>query len=332
MNRNDFLNMKKKILVMAQVPLSGLTELQEQFDIIYPETFYFSEPDLRRYIVEADGILSVFTAPLKSDLLQLALRLRIISNFGVGYNNIDLDYATTRGIAVCNTPDSVTEPTAEMAMGLMIAVMRRISETDRKLRGSSDLKWGMMENLGSSLWGKTLGIIGMGRIGRSLARRAVASGMKVIYYNRTRLDAATELQYGANLVSFNYLVQQSDVISLHCPLTDDTHHLIGENEFAQMKNGVYIINTARGAVIDERALVVSLSNGKIGGAGLDVFEEEPSIRRELYSMDNVVLTPHNATGTIDTRIATAREASENLIRFFNERRDIPIVNPSIWRS
>ena len=324
--------MKKIILVMAQVPLSGLAELRAQFDLIYPDTFYFSDSDLRRHIVEADGILSVFTAPLGSELLQLALRLRIISNFGVGYNNIDLEYATTRGIAVCNTPDSVTEPTAEMAMGLMIAVMRRISETDRRLRSVSGLKWGMMENLGSSLWGKTLGIIGMGRIGRALARRAVASGMKVIYYNRTRLDAATELQYSANLVSFNYLVQQSDVISLHCPLTDDTHHLIGENEFARMKSGVYIINTARGAVVDERALVVSLSNGKIGGAGLDVFEEEPSIRRELYSMDNVVLTPHNATGTIDTRIATAREASENLIRFFNERRDIPIVNPSIWRS
>lgn len=324
--------MKKIILVMAQVPLSGLAELRAQFDLIYPDTFYFSDSDLRRHIVEADGILSVFTAPLGSELLQLALRLRIISNFGVGYNNIDLEYATTRGIAVCNTPDSVTEPTAEMAMGLMIAVMRRISETDRRLRSVSGLKWGMMENLGSSLWGKTLGIIGMGRIGRALARRAVASGMKVIYYNRTRLDAATELQYSANLVSFNYLVQQSDVISLHCPLTDDTHHLIGENEFARMKNGVYIINTARGAVVDERALVVSLSNGKIGGAGLDVFEEEPSISRELYSMDNVVLTPHNATGTIDTRIATAREASENLIRFFNERRDIPIVNPSIWRT
>ncbi|NEW83574.1 MAG: NAD(P)-binding domain-containing protein [Mariniphaga sp.] len=324
--------MKKKILVMARIPLAGLTALEEQFDIIYPDAFYFSEPDLRRHIVETDGILSVFTAPLGSDLLQLAQQLRIISNFGVGYNNIDLDYATTRGIAVCNTPDSVTEPTAEMAMGLMIAVMRRISETDRKLRSISGLKWGMMENLGSSLWGKTLGIIGMGRIGRALARRAVASGMKVIYYNRTRLDAATELQYGANLVSFNHLVQKSDIISLHCPLTDDTHHLIGENEFAQMKNGVYIINTARGAVIDERALIVSLSNGKIGGAGLDVFEEEPSISRELYSMDNVVLTPHNATGTIDTRISTAREASENLIRFFNERRDIPIVNPSIWRS
>jgi len=317
---------------MAQVPIAGLSELKEQFDIIYPRTFYFSDSDLRKEIVEADGILSVFTAPLGSELLQLAQNLRIISNFGVGYNNIDLEYATTRGIAVCNTPDSVTEPTAEMAMGLMIALMRRISETDRKLRGVEGLKWGMMENLGSSLWGKTLGIIGMGRIGRALARRAVASGMKVIYYNRTRLDVATELQYGATLVSFNNLIQQSDVISLHCPLTDDTHHLIGENEFSNMKDGIYIINTARGAVIDERALVQSLSNGKIGGAGLDVFEAEPAISRELYLMDNVVLTPHNATGTIDTRITTAREASESLIRFFNDRRDIPIVNPFIWRS
>ena len=316
---------------MAQIPKSGLTELEEQFDIIYPESFYFDESDLRRYIIDADGILSVFTAPLGSELIQLAQRLQIISNFGVGYNNIDLDYATSRGIAVCNTPDSVTEPTAEMAMGLMIALMRRISETDRKLRSATGLKWGMMENLGSSLFGKTLGIIGMGRIGRALARRAVASGMKVIYYNRTRLDAATELQYGANLVSFNSLIKQSDVISLHCPLTDDTHHLIGENEFSQMKDGVYIINTARGAVIDERALVVNLSNGKIGGAGLDVFEDEPAISRELFLMDNVVLTPHNATGTIDTRIETAREASGNLLRFFDGRRDISIVNPGIWK-
>ena len=324
--------MKKKILVMAQVPMSGLTELKEQFDIIYPRTFYFSDSDLRKAIVEADGILSVFTAPLGSELLQMAQKLRIISNFGVGYNNIDLEYATTRGIAVCNTPDSVTEPTAEMAMGLMIALMRRISETDRKLRRVEGLKWGMMENLGSSLWGKTLGIIGMGRIGRALARRAVASGMKVIYYNRTRLDVATELQYGATFVSFNNLIQQSDVISLHCPLTDDTHHLMGGNEFAQMKAGVYIINTSRGAVIDEQALVTNLLSGKIGGAGLDVFEAEPAISRELYLMDNVVLTPHNATGTIDTRIATAREASGSLIRFFNDSRDIPIVNPCIWRS
>jgi lactate dehydrogenase-like 2-hydroxyacid dehydrogenase len=257
--------------------------------------------------------------------------LKIISNFGVGYNNIDLDYATAKGIAVCNTPDAVTEPTAEMAMGLMIALMRRICETDRKLRSPSGLKWGMMENLGSSLYGKTLGIIGMGRIGRALTRRAVASGMKVIYFSRTRLDTALELTYGIAWVSFNGLVQQSDVISLNCPLNDDTHHLIGENQISQMKDGVFIINTSRGAVIDELALVSGLSKGKIGGAGLDVFEEEPSISRELFLMDNVVLTPHNATGTIDTRIITAKEASLNIIRFFQGRRDIPIVNPVIWK-
>jgi len=316
---------------MAQVPKSGLTDLREQFDIIYPEEFSFNESDVKRHIVDADGVLSVFTLPLRADVLQLAPQLQIISNFGVGYNNIDLDYATTRGIAVCNTPDAVTEPTAEMAMGLMIAVMRRISETDRKLRSTSGLKWGMMENLGSSLLGKTLGIIGMGRIGRALARRAVASGMKVIYYNRTRLDASLEQAYGANWVSFNGLVQQSDVISLNCPLTDDTHHLIADNQISQMKDGVFIINTSRGAVIDERALVRNLASGKIGGAGLDVFEEEPTISRELFLMDNVVLTPHNATGTIDTRIITAREASGNIIRFFEGRRDISIVNPGIWR-
>ena len=317
---------------MAQIPKAGLSELEEHFDIIYPDQFYFTEDDLKLHIVDADGLLSVFTAPVSSELLQLAQQLQIISNFGVGFNNIDLDYATTRGIAVCNSPDSVTEPTAEMAMGHMIALMRRISETDRKLRSESGLKWGMMENLGHSHWGKTLGIIGMGRIGRALARRAVASGMKVIYYNRTRLDAAIEAQYDAKLVSFNSLIQQSDVISLNCPLTDDTHHLIGEKEISQMKEGVFIINTSRGAVIDERALVLNLTNGKIGGAGLDVFEDEPGISRELYLMDNVVLTPHNATGTIETRIATAREAAENFIRFFDGRRDISIVNPSVWRT
>jgi lactate dehydrogenase-like 2-hydroxyacid dehydrogenase len=322
--------MKKKILAVAQVPKAGLTELEEQFEIIYPEQFQFNEDDLKRHIVDADGVLSVFTVPLSSEILRLAQHLQIISNFGVGYNNIDLDYATARGIAVCNTPDSVTEPTAEMAMGLMTALMRRISETDRKLRSTTGLKWGMMENLGSSLFGKTLGIIGMGRIGRALARRAVASGMNIIYYNRTKLEAVIEQKFNANWVSFNNLIQQSDVISLNCPLTDDTHHLIGEKEISQMKDGVFIINTSREAIIDERALVNNLSGRKIGGAGLDVFEAEPTISRELLWMDNVVLTPHNATGTMDTRITTACEASRNLIYFFDGRRDISIVNPIIW--
>ncbi len=322
--------MKKKILVMARVPRSGLTDLEDQFEIIYPESFRFNEGDLQKHIADADGILSVFTLPLKAEMLKLAMRLKIISNFGVGYNNIDLDFATSKGIAVCNTPDSVTEPTAEMAMGLMISLLRRICETDRKLRNPSGLKWGMMENLGSSLWGKTLGIIGMGRIGRALSRRAVASGMKVVYFNRTRLDTALELQNNVTWVPFDGLLQRSDVISLNCPLTEDTLHLIDVKQISQMKDGVYIINTSRGPVINEVALVRGLLNGKIGGAGLDVFEQEPVISPELLLMDNVVLTPHNATGTTDTRIMTAREASASIIRFFDGRRDIPIVNPAIW--
>ncbi len=322
--------MKKKILVMAQVPRSGLTDLEDRFEIIYPESFSFNEGDLQKHIAGADGVLSVFTLPLKAEMLKLATQLKIISNFGVGYNNIDLDFATSKGIAVCNTPDSVTEPTAEMAMGLMITLMRRICETDRKLRNPSGLKWGMMENLGSSPWGKTLGIIGMGRIGRALTRRAVASGMKVIYFNRTRLDAALELQHNVTWVPFDELLQRSDVISLNCPLTEDTLHLIDEKQISRMKDGVYLINTSRGPVINEGALVRGLLDGKIGGAGLDVFEHEPIISPELFSMDNVVLTPHNATGTIDTRIMTAREASASIIRFFDGRRDIPIVNPAIW--
>jgi len=313
---------------MARVPESGLTTLKEHFDIIYPEpgNFYFTESDLKKHITEADGLLSVFTFPVSGDLLQHAGKLRIISNFGVGYNNIDVAYATSRGIAVCNTPDSVTEPTAEMAMGLMIAVMRRISETDRKLRSEVGLKWGMMENLGSSLFGRTLGIVGMGRIGKALARRAVASGMKVIYYTRTMPESISDPDHYCEWVPFDQLIKVSDVISLHCPLNESTFHLMGEKEISQMKNGVYLINTSRGSVIDEKALVRYLSNGKIAGAGLDVFEDEPLISRELFLMDNVVLTPHNATGTIETRILTAREAAENLIRFFNGQTNISMVN------
>ena len=324
--------MKKKILIMARIPWAGITGLEEQFEIIYPTNFLFSESELRDLIVDVEGIISVFTVPLKAELLERAQNLKVISNFGVGYNNIDVNYATSHGIAVCNTPDSVTEPTAEMAMGLMISLMRRITETDRKLRSNSGLKWGMMENLGNSLWGKTLGIVGMGRIGRALARRAVASGMKVNYYNRTRIAESVESECHANWVPFQDLLRQSDVISLNCPLTDETYHLIGGKEISQMKDGVFIINTSRGAVIDELALVRNLASGKIGGAGLDVFEEEPSIRPELFNMDQVVLTPHNATGTIDTRISTAREAAGSIIRFFQGSRDIPIVNPEMWQS
>jgi glyoxylate reductase len=257
-------------------------------------------------------------------------KLRIIANFGVGFNNVDVDKANEMGVVVCNTPNAVTEPTAEMAFGLLLALVRNIALTDRGLRTNPAFKWGMMENLGTGIFGKTAGIVGMGRIGQAFARRAIASGMKVIYYNRTRLPLDIEEKYQCERVTFDELLERSDVISLHCPLTAETHHLIDEPAMIRMKQGAIILNTARGPVIREQMLVKYLKNGKLGGAGLDVFENEPVITPALLELDNVVMTPHNATGTIDTRIEIASEAAENLSRFFAGRRDISIVNPQVW--
>lgn len=322
--------MKPKVLITYRVPMEGLINLKEHFDLIYPEEMEFSEKELVKHAKEAVAILSVFIRPVSKAVIDSAPMLKIIANFGVGYNNIDVQEASRRGIVVCNTPNAVTEPTAEMAMGLLLDVVRRISETDRGLRSDPNFKWGMMENLGAGLYGKSIGIIGMGRIGRALARRAVAFGMKVIYYNRNRLSAELERLVGAQYVDLKTLLSESDVVSLNCPLTPETTHLINEDALKQMKQGAYIVNTARGPVIDEKALVKYLKNGKIAGAGLDVFEREPIIEPELLELNQVVLTPHNATGTVDTRIETALEASENILRFFNGEKEIAIVNPEVW--
>jgi glyoxylate reductase len=323
--------MKKKILVTAQVPRSGLNELEKNYDIIYPARFQFTIEELKHHIREADAVIPVFILPFPGEVILEAEKLKIIANYGVGFNNIDLDTATSMGIVVCNTPNAVTEPTAEMAMGLLISLVRRISETDRKLRNNPNFKWGMMENLGYTLYGKTLGIVGLGRIGRALARRAQASGMKIIYHNRTRLSQEKESQFNAVFTPLNELISRADVISINCPLTPETHHLLGEEEMKKMKDGIFIVNTARGPIINEKALVKYLKNGKIGGAGLDVFEEEPKIHEELLLLDNVVLTPHNATGTIDTRIELAKEASRNIINFFEGKGEISIVNPEVLK-
>ena len=323
--------MKPKILVIAAIPKKGLEELAQKCDLIYPtENFMFSDAEIKKHILKADGVLAVFTRPLTAAMLQESTKLKIVANFGVGYNNIDVAKANEMGIVVCNTPNAVTEPTAEMAFGLLLSLTRNIALTDRGLRTNPSFKWGMMENLGTGILGKTVGIVGMGRIGQAFARRAIASGMRVIYYNRTRLPEEIEQKYGCERVSFEALLERSDVISLHCPLTEETHHLINETAMIRMKQGAILLNTARGPVIDEKKLVKYLQNGKLGGAGLDVFEAEPVITPELFTLDNVVLTPHNATGTIDTRIEIAREAAENIVRFFEGRKDISIVNPVVW--
>ena len=318
--------MKKKVLITYNLFREGFEKLAAEFDLIFPVEKVFSKEELFVHIKDCDALLSMFNLPVNKELIDAGKNLKIIANYGVGYNNIDINYASQKGIVVTNTPDPVIEPTAELAFALMAAVARRIPECDRKLRQKDAIKWGTLENLGVGLYGKTLGIIGMGRIGQAIARRALAFGMKIFYHNRNRLNLETEQTYKATYLSFDDLLASSDYISLNMPLSDDTYHLIGENELNQMRKGTILVNTARGAVVDEKALVRSLQSGHLGGAALDVYEHEPLITPELLTMDNVVLAPHNGTATIDGRNAMSRYASENIIRFFHGEAPLSRVN------
>lgn len=273
---------------------------------------------------EADILVSTFDKPVTAAMIASAPDLKLIANFGVGYNNIDLEACRARGIRVTNTPQPVIEPTAELAFALMICVARRMSEFDRSLRNGTCQPMAVMNNLSHSLYGKTLGIIGMGRIGQALARRAVASGMQVIYHNRHRLPEQIEAQYNARYVDFGTLLQDSDFVSLNLPYTPEEHHLIGKQELGQMKRSAYLINTARGAHIDELALVEALKSGIIAGAAMDVYEHEPQISPELLTLPNVVLSPHTGTGTWEGRIAMCHNIEDNILAF--EQNDFNKMN------
>ena len=264
---------------------------------------------------EAEVLVSTFDYPVTREMIANAPHLQLITNFGVGFNNIDLDACRERGIRVTNTPQPVIEPTAELAFALMHDVARRTAEFDRKLRLGTAEPFGVMNNLSHSLYGKTLGIIGMGRIGQALARRAVASGMRIIYHNRKPLgdEAMRQLGYEARYVSKEELLQESEFVSLNLPYTPEVKHLIGTEEFNMMKRTAYLINTARGAHVDEQALVQALREGKIAGAAMDVYEHEPQIHPELLKLDNVVLSPHTGTGTWEGRIAMCENVCDNIL-------------------
>lgn len=309
--------MKRKVLVTYNMFRSGYAELSEKYDVTFPPegTESFTYDEVLRVIPEYDALQSMFNFPVDKRLMDAGIKLKIISNYAVGYDNIDIPYATQKGIQVTNTPDPVTEPTADQAMGLLLAVSRRISELDRRLRAGV-VKVGLLDNLGHSLHGSTIGIIGMGRIGQALARRATAAGMKVVYYNRRRIDDTIENKYGATYLPLEELLRVSDVVSVNAPHTAETHHLIGEREFSLMKPTSILINTARGPLVDEKALVAALQEKKIWGAGLDVFEFGDYPSEELLRMDNVVLNPHTGTQTFEVRNEMAAYVSRNIINFF----------------
>ncbi len=265
---------------------------------------------------EAEVLVSTFDYPVPRKMIEAMPHLQLIANFGAGFNNIDLDTCRERGIRVTNTPQPVIEPTAELAFALMIDIARRVSEFDRLVR-TGQAQFGVMRNLSHSLYGKTLGILGMGRIGQSLARRALASGMQIIYHNRHRLSDEIEQKLNATYVDFQTLLQDSDYLSLNLPYTPEVRHIIGKPEFGMMKRTAYLINTARGAHVHEEALVEALKSGIIAGAALDVYEFEPAISSELLSLPNIVLSPHTGTGTWEGRIAMCENVCDNILAFIN---------------
>lgn len=276
---------------------------------------------------DAEVLTTNFYKPVRKEQLDSFTNLKLITQFGVGYDNIDVAECHRRGILVTNTPQPVIEPTAELCMALIMGIARRTAELDRGLR-QNNIQFGLLKNLGHSLYGKTLGIIGMGNIGRAVARRAIACGMNIIYNNRHQIDPAIldHARLKAEFVTRDELLQNADFVSLNLPYTPEVHHLIAERELKMMKPDAFLINTARGAHVDEQALIRALRERHIAGAALDVYEHEPNISPELLELDNVLLVPHVGTGTWEGRKAMCDAMIDNIIAFtHNELNKMTLV-------
>lgn len=274
-----------------------------------------------------DALLCNILDRVDGELLDACPGLKVVANFGVGFNNIDVADATARKIPVTNTPGVLTDATADIAFALLLAVARRLGEGERIVRGNQWPGWQPLQLLGADVTGATLGIIGFGRIGQAVARRAKAFGMRVIYWNRKAVPASAE--FDATRVSFEEALRQSDFVSLHVAYTPETHHLLDAPQFALMKPSAFVINTARGAVVNEAALVRALQTKQIAGAGLDVFEREPQLTPGLVGLENVVLAPHLGSATIGTRTRMGMIALDNLLAVCAGRRPANCVNPEV---
>ncbi len=317
----------KKVLIAYRLKPEGLRALEGKYAVTLPvEKSYFSREEVLAMIPDYEVLVPNFSFYTDKEIMDRGTKLELISNWGVGFNNIDVDYATQKGVVVTNIPNSTREPTAEFAFGLLLAAARRIGYYDRKLRTPEGVSWGVYADAGLPVYGKMLGIIGMGRIGQSLARRAVASGMNIIYHNRSRLSKEIEERYNAKYVSFEELLSTADYISLNAPSTPETYRMIGEKQLNMMKPTAVFINTARGDMVDERALAQALKEKRIWAAALDVFEHEPRILPELLTLDNVLLAPHAGTKTMEDRINMSIEMAQNIVGFYESTYPVSRVN------
>lgn len=323
------------VYVTREIPQAGLDLLREFCDVeVNPEDRVLTREELIEAVRGRDGVLCLLTDTVDDEVLEAAgPRCKVFSNYAVGYNNIDVEAATRRGIAVTNTPGVLTKTTAELAWALMLSVARRIVEADRFTRAGKFRGWSPMLFLGSDLSGKVLGIIGAGRIGTAMALMSRGFGMRVLYYDpKIERNETLEYELEAKKVDLERLLRESDFVSIHVPLSDETRHLIDERALSLMKPTAYLVNTSRGPVVDEAALVRALKERRIAGAGLDVYENEPELAPGLAECDNVVLAPHIGSATLETRSKMAKMAASNLIAVLRGERPQHIVNPEVLEA
>ncbi len=311
---------QQKIFITKQIPEAGLALLQKKgYAItIRKKKSIITQQELLKATKNTDALLCMLTDPVNKKVIASMNRCKVISTYAVGFNNIDVETASGKGITVTNTPGVLTDATADIAFGLLLAAARHFIPGDKMTREGKFIGWDPMLLLGKPVAGKTIGIIGAGRIGGAMAERAAGFGMKILYYSRTR-KPQLERNLKARKTGLRTLLKQSDFVSLHCPLTPKTHHLLGKDELTLMKSSAVLINTARGEVVDEKALARALRQKEIFAAGLDVYEREPKVERALMSLPNVVLLPHLGSGTDETREEMARIAARNIIGILEGR-------------
>lgn len=318
------------MLVTRRLPAAAMLELERRCRVdAWEGEGAMPRPELLARVPSARGLLSLLTDRVDEEVLEAAPDLRVVANYAVGFDNVDVPACTRRGVLVTNTPDVLTEATADMAWALLLAAARGVARGDRFLRTGAPWAWGPEMMLGREVHGRTLGIVGLGRIGRAVARRAAGFGMRVVYHGRTRAPEEVEAELGVAFLPFGDLLAEADLVTVHVSLDDRTRHLFDAEAFRRMKPTAVLVNTSRGPVVDETALAEALLEGEIFAAGLDVFEREPEVHPRILEAENAVLVPHLGSATVETRGEMARLAVENLLAGLRGERPPSPVNPEV---
>ena len=304
--------MKPIVTVTNIFPQVALDKLSSECDLKINRTSLTKE-ELKQQVSGSDAVISYLTDRIDQDIIDRGTKLKIIANYGAGFNNIDVTYASERGIWVTNTPNVLHETTADLTWAMILGTARQIVSADRYTREGKFQGWGAKLFLGGDVYEKTLGIIGLGEIGRSVARRAIGFNMRTLYYQRNRLPKEEEKKLNAEHVTFEQILRESDFLTLHVPLTEETEYMIGNDEIALMKKTAYLIHTARGKIIDDYALVAALKEGRLAGAALDVYEDEPELTEGMRELDNLIILPHIGSASFETRDKMALLVADNIL-------------------